>query len=129
MQGLPPGAVCPRHRAGDRARRGALLGRGAERPALADLRADEGLFGAVDRFDHIEHRDRGGLPGEDVARNIGGPEVFALDELGRITLSHKGDKRTVVTDPTAGMFGAVKGDVLTDKGAHLAATRYSDWLA
>ncbi|WP_086711182.1 SDR family oxidoreductase, partial [Streptomyces antimycoticus] len=33
--------------------------------------------------------------------NIGGPEVFALDELGRITLSRKGDNRTVVTDPTA----------------------------
>ncbi|SDM37878.1 Uncharacterized conserved protein YbjT, contains NAD(P)-binding and DUF2867 domains [Streptomyces sp. cf386] len=62
-------------------------------------------------------------------RDIGGPEIFALDELGRITLSHKGDKRTVVSDPTAGMFAAVKGDVLTDKDAHLAATRYSDWLA
>jgi uncharacterized protein YbjT (DUF2867 family) len=61
--------------------------------------------------------------------NIGGPEVFALDELGRITLAHKGDQRTVVTDPAAGMFGAVKGDVLTDMNAHLAATRYSDWLA
>lgn len=62
-------------------------------------------------------------------RDIGGPEIFTLDELGRITLSHKGDERTVVTDPTAGMFAAVKGDVLTDKNAHLAATRYSDWLA
>ncbi|MFI5551440.1 SDR family oxidoreductase [Streptomyces sp. NPDC051738] len=62
-------------------------------------------------------------------RDVGGPEIFTLDELGRITLSHKGDKRTVVTDPTAGMFAAVKGDVLTDKNAHLAATRYSDWLA
>jgi len=62
-------------------------------------------------------------------RNIGGPEIFTLDELGRITLSHKGDNRTVVTDPTAGMFAAVKGDVLTDKDAHLAPTRYSDWLS
>jgi hypothetical protein len=62
-------------------------------------------------------------------RNIGGPEVFKLDELGRITLSHKGDARTVVTDPTAGMFAAVEGDVLTDRNAHLAATRYTDWLA
>ncbi|KUL48594.1 MULTISPECIES: SDR family oxidoreductase [Streptomyces] len=61
--------------------------------------------------------------------NIGGPEVFALDELGRITLSRKGDNRTVVTDPTAGMFAAVKGDVLTDKSAHLAPTRYTDWLS
>ncbi|MFE9811517.1 SDR family oxidoreductase [Streptomyces sp. NPDC005227] len=62
-------------------------------------------------------------------RNIGGPEVFNLDELGRITLSHQGDPRTVVTDPTAGMFAAVEGDVLTDKNAHLAATRYTDWLS
>ncbi|MFE6753186.1 SDR family oxidoreductase [Streptomyces sp. NPDC057684] len=62
-------------------------------------------------------------------RNIGGPEIFTLDELGRITLSHKGDNRTVVIDPTAGMFAAVKGDVLTDKNAHLAPTRYADWLS
>ncbi|WNE98296.1 NAD(P)H-binding protein [Streptomyces luomodiensis] len=62
-------------------------------------------------------------------RNIAGPEVFSLDELGRITLSHKGDNRTVVTDPTAGMFAPVKGDVLTDTDAHLAPTRYADWLA
>ncbi|MER6139088.1 SDR family oxidoreductase [Streptomyces sparsogenes] len=62
-------------------------------------------------------------------RNIGGPEVFPLDELGRITLAHKGDPRTVVTDPTAGMFAAVKGDVLTDRNARLAPTRYADWLS
>jgi uncharacterized protein YbjT (DUF2867 family) len=62
-------------------------------------------------------------------RHIAGPEIFTLDELGRITLTHKGDKRTVVTDPTAGMFAVVKGDVLTDKDAHLAPTRYTDWLS
>ncbi|ADI09299.1 secreted protein [Streptomyces bingchenggensis BCW-1] len=62
-------------------------------------------------------------------RNIAGPEIFPLDELGRITLSHKGDNRTVVTDPAAGMFAVVKGDVLTDKHAHLAPTRYADWLS
>lgn len=62
-------------------------------------------------------------------RNIAGPEIFPLDELGRITLSHKGDKRTVITDPAAGMFAVVKGDVLTDKDAHLAPTRYDDWLS
>ncbi|MFJ8725822.1 SDR family oxidoreductase [Streptomyces sp. NPDC093269] len=61
--------------------------------------------------------------------NIAGPEIFPLDELGRITLSHKGDNRTVVTDPTAGMFGVVKGDVLTDRNAHPAPTRYADWLS
>jgi uncharacterized protein YbjT (DUF2867 family) len=62
-------------------------------------------------------------------RNIGGPEIFALDELGRITLAHKGDNRTVVADSTAGMFSVVKGDVLTDEEAHLAPTRYADWLS
>ncbi|MGH3167182.1 MAG: SDR family oxidoreductase [Trebonia sp.] len=62
-------------------------------------------------------------------RSIAGPEIFFLDELGRFTLSRKGDHRTVVTDPAAGMFAVVKGDVLTDKDADLAPTRYADWLA
>ncbi|MFF2546663.1 SDR family oxidoreductase [Kitasatospora sp. NPDC058063] len=62
-------------------------------------------------------------------RNVAGPEIFPLDELGRITLSRKGDSRTVVTDPTAGMFAVVKGDVLTDPSARLAPTRYADWLS
>ncbi|MFJ7912915.1 SDR family oxidoreductase [Kitasatospora sp. NPDC096204] len=62
-------------------------------------------------------------------RNIAGPEVFPLDELGRITLARKGDHRTVVTDATAGMFAAVQGDVLTDSNARLAPTRYADWLS
>lgn len=69
-----------------------------------------------------------GAPLEGI-RNIAGPEIFTLDELGRITLAHKGDPRTVVTDPTAGMFAVVQGDVLTDKDAHLAPTRYADWLS
>lgn len=60
---------------------------------------------------------------------IAGPEIFALDELGRLTLSRTGDHRTVITDPAAGMFAVVKGDVLTDKDADLAPTRYADWLA
>ncbi|MBI0297416.1 NAD(P)H-binding protein [Streptomyces sp. PRKS01-29] len=62
-------------------------------------------------------------------RNVAGPEVFALDELGRITLAKKGDPRTVVTDPAAGMFAVVRGDVLTDTDARLAPTRYTDWLS
>ena len=61
-------------------------------------------------------------------RNVGGPEILPLDELGRITLSHRADGRTVVTDPTAGMFAAVRGDVLTDPNARLAPTRYTEWL-
>jgi uncharacterized protein YbjT (DUF2867 family) len=62
-------------------------------------------------------------------RNIAGPEVFTLDELGRITLEATGDNRHVVTDETAGLFALVKGKVLTaPEGAHLASTRYRDWL-
>ena len=35
-------------------------------------------------------------------RNVAGPEVFTLDELGRITLAARGDERPVVVDDTAG---------------------------
>lgn len=62
-------------------------------------------------------------------RNIAGPDVCTLDELGRITLEATGDHRHVVTDATAGLFAAVKGDVLTaPDDAHLAPTHYRDWL-
>ena len=62
-------------------------------------------------------------------RNIGGPDVYTLDELGRITLDATGDHRHVVTDETAGLFALVKGDVLTaPEGAHIATTHYRDWL-
>lgn len=63
-------------------------------------------------------------------RAVAGPEVFALDELGRITLAAHGDRRAVVTDDSAGMFAAATGDALipTD-GAVLATTTYRQWLA
>jgi uncharacterized protein YbjT (DUF2867 family) len=62
--------------------------------------------------------------------NIAGPEVFPLDELGRLTLAAKPDGRSVVTDETAGMFAVVPGDVLTaPSNARIAPTRYTDWLA
>ncbi|MFD5074362.1 SDR family oxidoreductase [Streptomyces sp. NPDC058371] len=61
--------------------------------------------------------------------DVAGPDAYPLDELGRITLSFKGDKRSVTTDDTAGMFAAVQGDVLTPKnGARIAPTHYTDWL-
>ncbi|GGK81310.1 LysR family transcriptional regulator [Sphaerisporangium melleum] len=61
--------------------------------------------------------------------NVGGPDTYPLDELGRITLSAKGDKRSVTVDDGAGMFAVVHGDVLTTKpGARIAPTRYTDWL-
>jgi uncharacterized protein YbjT (DUF2867 family) len=61
--------------------------------------------------------------------NVAGPDVFSLDELGRVTLAAQHDKRTVITDDKAGMFATVSGDVLTaSPGAHLAPTHYQDWI-
>ncbi len=63
-------------------------------------------------------------------RDVAGPEVFTLDELGRVYLDANNDKRTVVVDPAAGMFGAVKGDAIIAKdGAVLAETTYREFLA
>ena len=63
-------------------------------------------------------------------RAIAGPDVFALDELGRITLAAHGDHRMVVTDNGAGMFAAVSGNALIAKeGAVIAKTSYREWLA
>ncbi|WBB80368.1 NAD(P)H-binding protein [Micromonospora sp. WMMD882] len=63
-------------------------------------------------------------------RNVAGPEVFGLDELGRVALAAKGDPRAVVVDPIAGVFGAVPGDVLTaPEGAVLVTTTYRQWLS
>jgi uncharacterized protein YbjT (DUF2867 family) len=63
-------------------------------------------------------------------RDVAGPDVFTLDELGRITLAAKGDGRTVVVDPAAGMFGAVTGDaIIAEEGAVIAKTSYREWLA
>ncbi|HEY3749188.1 MAG TPA: NAD(P)H-binding protein [Pseudonocardiaceae bacterium] len=61
--------------------------------------------------------------------DLAGPDVYPLDELGRITLAVKGDRRSVIVDDTAGMFAAVHGDVLIARdGARIAATHYTDWL-
>ncbi|MGW5555752.1 SDR family oxidoreductase [Micromonospora sp. NPDC003944] len=63
-------------------------------------------------------------------RNVAGPDVFALDELGRITLAARGDQRTVTTDNGAGMFAAVSGDVLIGADdAVIAPTAYREWLS
>ena len=63
-------------------------------------------------------------------RDVAGPEVFRLDELGKITLAAHGDHRTVITDSTAGMFAAASGDALIAKdGAVIAKTSYREWLA
>jgi uncharacterized protein YbjT (DUF2867 family) len=70
-----------------------------------------------------------GVPLQSV-RNVAGPDVFPLDELGRVTLAARQDNRTVITDDTAGLFAAVTGDVLiAGPDAHLAPTHYQDWIA
>jgi uncharacterized protein YbjT (DUF2867 family) len=62
--------------------------------------------------------------------NIAGPDVYPLDELGRLTLTAKGGAGSVVTDDAAGMFAATPGDVPTaPEGARIAATHCTDWLA
>ncbi|MFE0633433.1 SDR family oxidoreductase [Streptomyces sp. NPDC058864] len=62
--------------------------------------------------------------------DIAGPDVFPLEEIGRITIAAKGDGRTVVVDDTAGMFAVARGDVLTGgSDARIAPTHYRDWLS
>ena len=62
-------------------------------------------------------------------RNVAGPDVFPLDELGRVTLAARQDNRTVVTDDTAGTFAGITDDVLiAGPDAHLAPTYYLDWI-
>ncbi|HUJ67541.1 MAG TPA: SDR family oxidoreductase [Acidimicrobiales bacterium] len=74
-------------------------------------------------------------------RNVAGPDVFRLDELGRVTLSAHGDGRSVITDYQAGLFAAVTGDELVAgpdaervalstliAGVALEPTHYLDWI-
>ncbi|MFF8726605.1 SDR family oxidoreductase [Streptomyces sp. NPDC015171] len=61
-------------------------------------------------------------------RNIAGPEVHGLDRLGEITLAVKPDGRKVVTDDAAGLFAGMPDVLVGDDTAHLATTRYEDWL-
>lgn len=67
------------------------------------------------------------LPG---TRSVAGPEVFPLDELGRITFAAHRDQRTVITDDGAGTFAAVPpGALIAKDGAVIARTTYRAWLA
>lgn len=62
---------------------------------------------------------------------VAGPDVFQLDELIRQVLADKDDARTVVTDPSAPYSGAELEETTLVPGpdAHIAETRFSDWLA
>ena len=74
----------------------------------------------------------GVIPGAPLqgTRSTAGPEVFKLDELGKITLAAHDDHRTVVTDNSAGVFVAASGEALLPRdGAVIAMTTYREWLA
>ena len=62
--------------------------------------------------------------------NVAGPDVFPLDELGRLTLKARPDGRRVVADPSAGLYAAVSGDAIIARAdARITSTRYVDWIA
>jgi uncharacterized protein YbjT (DUF2867 family) len=74
-------------------------------------------------------------------RNVAGPDIFRLDELGRLTLAARRDRRTVITDARAGLFAAITGDELVAgpgavdvalstliDGVALEPIRYQDWF-
>ena len=59
--------------------------------------------------------------------------MLGIDELVRRLFAVTGDPRTVVTDPSAGYFGAALDDTALvatpGAGAWIASTSYDDWLA
>lgn len=63
-------------------------------------------------------------------REIGGPEMYRLDELIRKALAAHGDPRTVVADPAAGYWGAPVGEytLTPGSGGVLLDTRFEDWV-
>jgi uncharacterized protein YbjT (DUF2867 family) len=61
---------------------------------------------------------------------IGGPEVFRMDDIVQKRLKAQDDTRTVVSDPKATYFGAVLTDteLLPGPDARLSTTRFDEWL-
>jgi uncharacterized protein YbjT (DUF2867 family) len=62
---------------------------------------------------------------------VGGPDRFPLDELGRKFLAARGDKRQIIADVHARYFGSELDDRSLVTGAHarIAPTRLQNWLA
>ena len=62
---------------------------------------------------------------------VGGPEKFHLDELGRKYLAANKDSREVVTDPKARYYGVEVSEktLVPDDDARLGETRFETWLA
>ncbi len=61
---------------------------------------------------------------------IGGPEKFRLDELGRQYLTANKDSREIVADPKARYYGVDISErtLLPSDGAQLSETRFETWL-
>lgn len=62
---------------------------------------------------------------------VGGPDRFPLDELGRKLLATRGDGRQVIADVHARYFGSELDDrsLVTGDGAIRAPTRFHNWLS
>jgi uncharacterized protein YbjT (DUF2867 family) len=62
---------------------------------------------------------------------VAGPEAFELEEFIRRGLTALNDPRKIVTDPQATYWGAElrEDTLLPGPDAHLAETRFADWLA
>jgi len=61
---------------------------------------------------------------------IGGPELFRLDELARQDLGALHDSREVITDPQSGYYGIRVSErtLVPDSTARLGTTRFQNWL-
>ncbi|WP_088142714.1 SDR family oxidoreductase [Achromobacter xylosoxidans] len=61
---------------------------------------------------------------------VGGPDRFPLDELGRKFLAARGDARTVVADVHARYYGSELDDrsLVAGAHAHIGPTRFHNWL-
>jgi uncharacterized protein YbjT (DUF2867 family) len=62
---------------------------------------------------------------------VAGPDAFQLEEFIRMGLSAQNDPRKIVTDPKATYWGAEleENTLLPGPGAHIAGTKFADWLA
>ncbi|MEV7976870.1 SDR family oxidoreductase [Streptomyces sp. NPDC086519] len=62
---------------------------------------------------------------------VGGPEVFELEEFIRMGLAAQNDPRQIVTEPQATYWGAElqQDTLLPGPDAHLGEVRFADWLA
>ena len=62
---------------------------------------------------------------------VGGPEVFTLDEPVRLALAHDKDARQVIADPAAPYFGVAVTErtLVPEEDARRGKTRFDWWLA